>query len=148
MKSVFAIFLSALLGSPLLAQSQPMDSRILPPRQMVQDSLAQTHPGEFYTFSPQDYPLTSEGLPYVQLQYNVGEVSPAAVWRVWIEYPEYVPLSRQEQNDLQRWQLTVDSTLRIEQTLGMSRREGLLELTFTPIIYKEGKLCRLVSRCG
>lgn len=145
MKSVFAIFLSALLGSPLLAQSQPMDSRILPARQMVQDSLAQTHPGEFYTFSPQDYPLTSDGLPYVQLQYNVGEVSPAAVWRVWIEYPEYVPLSRQEQNDLQRWQLTVDSTLRIEQTLGMSRREGLLELTFTPIIYKEGKLCRLVA---
>lgn len=145
MKSVFAIFLSALLGSPLLAQSQPMDNRVLPARQMVQDSLAQTHPGEFYTFSPQDYPLTSEGLPYVQLQYNVGEVSPAAVWRVWIEYPEYVPLSRQEQTDLQRWQLTVDSTLRIEQTLGMSRREGLLELTFTPIIYKEGKLCRLVA---
>ena len=136
MKSIFAIFLSALLGSPLPAQSQPMDSRVLPTQQMVQDSLAQTHPGEFRTFSPQDYPLTSESLPYVQLQYNVGEVSPAAVWRVWIEYPEYVPLSRQEQSDLRRWQLSVDTALRVEQTLGMSRREGLLELTFTPIIYK------------
>ncbi len=69
-------------------------------------------------------------------------------YTVRILYPEWAPLTKGEMERLQAIpgsDKTVGDSLCIEATVGISRGEGLLDISFVPIIQREGHFLKLLS---
>lgn len=121
--------LLAIVGIPLVANGQTSI-----------DTLHRDH----IVLNPTDYPITEEGLPLWFTQWNVGETVDGTSYNVRVEYPYLVPLSREEQRRIKEGGYQLD-TLHADYTLGISRREGLLDVTLCPIVMHKGKAVRLVQ---
>lgn len=100
-----------------------------------------------FTDLPVDqYPVTAEGLPRYACQYRVDTRTwPAMADSVRLIYPVFEPLSREEVTIIRERGLQVASELRPVVTYGISRRQGLADIAFCPIVKRNGKYQRLVS---
>ena len=69
-----------------------------------------------------------------------------STYEVTIEYPEFIPMS---EADVQRYHAITVTPLpklpTVHQSLSVSRKQGLLQLSMVPLVYRDGKYQKLVS---
>ncbi len=69
-----------------------------------------------------------------------------SVYAVAIEYPEFMEMT---EADIRRYKAITTDTLPpmpvIEQAIGIERKVATLDVTFVPLVYRDGKYCKLVS---
>lgn len=106
----------------------------------ISDTLYREH----ITLDPADYAVTQQNLPLWQTQWTVGKVVSGTTYRIWVEFPCFVPLTREEQRMIKDLTSPLD-TLHADYTLGISRHEGLLDIRLCPIVMHKGKPARLVQ---
>ena len=87
-----------------------------------------------------------ERLPVWFHEFPLGPNYADSVYRVSIEYPEFIDMSKA---DVARCRALGCDTLpelpEVEQYVGVSRRQGTLYVSFLPLVFREGKWQKLVS---
>ncbi len=66
-------------------------------------------------------------------------------YRVRVLYPEWAPLTPKEIAVVERSDAQIADTLAIHTHVGISRGRGLLDISFVPIVRRQGKLQKLLS---
>ena len=66
-------------------------------------------------------------------------------YTVTLEYPEYVPLNAQERKVVERFADKVEAEIQVETYVGVQRGQGLLDVSFVPIVKRDGKYQKLQS---
>lgn len=125
------LFRISLFISVLLAGHGPLAAQTLPA-------------GGFVDLPTEDFPITGEGLPVFSTQIKLGTGSYAG-GRVRIEYPEYRPLTKAEIRVIAAHALEVPDTIVPRLDVGYSRKVAYADVSFCPIVRKQGIWLRLVS---
>lgn len=86
-------------------------------------------------------------LPVFSWQKPLGVNYADSVYRVSIEYPEFIDM---QEVDIQRYlQISGGKPLPempvVNQTVGVARKQGVLDVSFVPLVYRHGKYQKLVS---
>ena len=85
-------------------------------------------------------------LPVYTWQKALGRNYADSTYTVSIEYPEFEPMN---QDEIARYQKISGASLgelpEITQNIGVSRKQGVLDVSFVPLVYREGKYQKLVS---
>ena len=85
-------------------------------------------------------------LPVYTWQKALGAGYADSVYTVSIEYPEFVDMSA---NEVRRYQEISDEPLpalpEISQTVGVARKQGMLDVSFVPLVFRDGRYQKLVS---
>ena len=66
-------------------------------------------------------------------------------YRVRLEYPEYAPLNRQETEVVQRYDSLIGEQICVESNMGVLRKQGMIDLSFVPIVRQDGIYKKLLS---
>ena len=86
-------------------------------------------------------------LPVYSWQKNLGPRYADSVYTVSIEYPEFVDLSKAESRRCQA--LTAGRQLpdwpQVRQSVGVSRKQGMLDVQFIPIVFREGRYQKIAG---
>ncbi len=101
---------------------------------------------EFVNLTAQEVRVDSV-LPVCCYEFPLGKGYADSVYTVSLEYPEFIDMSDE---DIRRYKtITSDAPLPempvIDQFVGVSRRQGTLYASFTPLVFREGKYQKLVS---
>lgn len=75
----------------------------------------------------------------------LGEDYQAYDYQVVLEYPEYVSVSEEELNWLKNKRTVLPSVPEINTYIGVSRKQGFLDLAFIPVVFQDGQYKKLVS---
>ena len=86
-------------------------------------------------------------LPVFSWQKSLGPRYADSLYRVHIDYPEFIDMSA---DDVGRYLTLTDGQLPgsmpvINQSVGVVRKQGLLDVSFVPVVFREGRLKKLVS---
>ncbi len=85
-------------------------------------------------------------LPVVFREFPLGADYADSTYSVSIDYPEFIDMG---ESDIRRYHAITDEPLPelpvIDQFVGVSRREGMLYVSFVPLVCREGKYQKLVS---
>ena len=85
-------------------------------------------------------------LPVFNYAYPLGPNYSDSTYKVSIEYPEFVPMSREE---IERYQHISGAPLsalpEIYQSVSIDRKQGTLHIGFIPLVYRDGQYQKLVS---
>ena len=85
-------------------------------------------------------------LPVFNYAYPLGPNYSDSTYKVTIEYPEFVPMSRE---DIERYQNISGAPLsalpEIYQSVSIDRKQGTLHIGFIPLVYRDGQYQKLVS---
>ena len=85
-------------------------------------------------------------LPVYTYQKNLGPRYADSVYTVSIEYPEFIDMSKA---DIRRYHHLTDEVLpelpEITQYIGVSRKQGILDVSLVPLVCRDGKYQKLVS---
>ena len=85
-------------------------------------------------------------LPVYTWQKPLGRQYADSVYTVKIEYPEFEEMTKAE---IERYQKISGKPLgewpEITQTVGVSRKQGVLDVSFVPLVFRDGKYQKLVS---
>ena len=85
-------------------------------------------------------------LPVFNYAYPLGPNYSDSTYKVTIEYPEFVPMSREE---IERYQHISGAPLsalpEIYQSVSIDRKQGTLHIGFIPLVYRDGQYQKLVS---
>lgn len=85
-------------------------------------------------------------LPVYTYQKQLGSRYADSLWHVSIEYPLFMDMSPA---DVKRYQQVCGDPLpawpEISQTVEVARKQGVLEVSFVPLVYRDGKYQKLVS---
>ena len=100
--------------------------------------------GDFVDLRPADYPV-GDALPRYTTVVPLGRDYAAGGYTVRADYPEYAPLTPAETRRLRRAGITLPDTLEVTTRLGVSRKEGQLDVTVLPFVVRDGRPMRLVS---
>lgn len=92
-----------------------------------------------------DYPITAEGLPYFALSEPVGRASEGCTYKVSIEYPEYAALTPEERSLISESGIEVPDSMTVDVFRGVARGDVRLDISFCPIVNRDGRPMRLVS---
>ena len=99
----------------------------------------------FFNLTAQQVAIDSV-LPEFSYIHPLGPNYADSSYSVTIEYPEFIPMSEAE---IQRYHSLSSSALpampAIEQAISVSRKQGVLQLRFVPLVVREGKYQKLVS---
>lgn len=66
-------------------------------------------------------------------------------YEVRLEYPEYVPLTAAEAARVSLWADSLPEHPKVEWSVQVSRKQGMLDVYFNPFVRREGRLCKLTS---
>ena len=66
-------------------------------------------------------------------------------YRVAIEYPEWAPLTQSEVRRLERIGHPISEELQVSSTVSVSRKQGMLDIAFVPIIREGSRYKKLIS---
>lgn len=66
-------------------------------------------------------------------------------YRVSVVFPEWAPLTSAESAVAERFRDQLSDSLTIESFVGVARGQGLLDVSFVPIVLRDGKLMKLIS---
>ena len=85
-------------------------------------------------------------LPVFTYQKSLGTYYADSVWHVSIEYPLFEDMSAA---DIRRYQQVCGEPLpswpEVTQSVGVARKQGVLEVSFVPFVFREGKYQKLVE---
>ena len=85
-------------------------------------------------------------LPCFHYARELGAHYADSVYEVSIDYPEFIDMSKA---DILRYQQITDEALPewpvVSQEVGVSRRQGILHVSFVPLVFREGRYQKLVS---
>jgi hypothetical protein len=85
-------------------------------------------------------------LPVYTYQKQLGSHYADSVWHVSIDYPLFIDMSEEDVARLrQLGQEALPSLPEVSQTVGVVRRQGVLEVSLVPLVYRDGKYQKLVS---
>ena len=100
---------------------------------------------EFINLTAQQVRIDSI-LPIYTYQKQLGRNYADSVYSVCIEYPEFEPMSKA---DIRRYEQISGEPLPelpvVNQTVVVARKHGLLEVSFVPLVFRDGKYQKLVS---
>ena len=99
----------------------------------------------FYNLTAQQVKL-GETLPVFTFQKPLGVHFADSVYTVTIEYPEFIDM---READIQRYQQISGEPLpampKVKQTVGVVKKQGVLDVSFVPLVFREGRYQKLVS---
>ena len=85
-------------------------------------------------------------LPVYTWQKSLGRNYADSIYTVSIEYPEFEEMTKAE---IERYQKISGAPLKdlpeIMQSIGVSRKQGVLDVAFVPLVFRDGKYQKLVS---
>ena len=85
-------------------------------------------------------------LPVYTWQKQLGPHYADSTYTVSIEYPEFIPMSKAE---IRRYQTISGEPLPelpvVTQAIGVSRKQGVLDISLVPLVFRDGKYQKLVS---
>ena len=85
-------------------------------------------------------------LPVYTWQKQLGPRYADSVYTVSIEYPEFIEMSKA---DVARYQAISGEPLpelpMVTQTIGVARKQGVLDVSLVPLVFRDGKYRKLVS---
>ena len=85
-------------------------------------------------------------LPVYTWQKPLGPHYADSTYSVSIEYPEFEEMTKAE---IERYQQISGAPLKelpeITQSIGVARKQGVLDVSFVPLVFKDGKYQKLVS---
>ena len=100
---------------------------------------------EFFNLSAQQVRIDTS-LPVFTLQKSLGPHFADSIYTVSIEYPEFIDMSKA---DINRYQTICGEPLPalpvITQSIGVARKKGMLDVSFVPLVYRDGRYQKLVS---
>ena len=98
----------------------------------------------FYNLTAQQVRL-SDQLPVFSYQQQLGPRYADSVYTVTIEYPEFIDM---READIQRYQQISGAPLKamppVHQSVGVVRKQGVLDVSFVPLVYRDGRYQKLV----
>jgi len=104
-----------------------------------------THAQRFFNLTAEEVRIDSL-LPVFTHTIPLGYHYADSAYTVSIAYPEFIPVSVDDAEHCQRiYSDTLPAMPTVHQTIGVSRKQGLLQLAFTPIVYRNGQYQKLVS---
>ncbi|MBR1712951.1 MAG: type IX secretion system sortase PorU [Alloprevotella sp.] len=92
-----------------------------------------------------EHPITAEGMPSFAVQIPIGQLHEGTNYGVRLEYPELTPLTRKEVAQVDALGFQSGEHPAVEQFLGTSRGEGYLDVSFVPIVKRNGRWWRINS---
>jgi len=99
----------------------------------------------FFNLTAQEVRIDSM-LPRFTYAYPIGSSYADSTYSVEIEYPEFIDMS---EADIERYHAITQDSLpempSIDQAVAVSRKKGSLEISFVPLVFREGKYKKLVS---
>ena len=66
-------------------------------------------------------------------------------YTVSVEYPEWATLTSEEVRKLEQIGTPVASELQVHSSVSVSRKQGMLDIAFVPIVKRDGKYLKLLS---
>jgi len=85
-------------------------------------------------------------LPHFTYAYDLGRNYADSTYTVSIDYPEFIPMTA---NDIQRYHAITTDTLPamplVQSDICVVRKRGQLDLSFVPLVFRDGKYQKLVS---
>lgn len=100
---------------------------------------------EFFNLTAQQVRIDSL-LPVFTWQKSLGTNYADSVYKVSIEYPEFIDM---HESDIRRYLKISGQPLPempvVSQTVGVSRKLGMLDVSFVPLVFRNGKYQKLVS---
>ena len=100
---------------------------------------------KYYNLTAAQVRIDSQ-LPVFSTTCPLGSNYADSTYEVTIEYPEFIPMS---QADIDRYHALTEAPLpelpMVSQSLSVSRKEGLMQLSLVPLVYRDGKYQKLVS---
>ena len=98
-----------------------------------------THAQRFFNLTAEEVRIDSL-LPVFTHTIPLGYHYADSAYTVSIAYPEFIPVSVDDAEHCQRiYSDTLPAMPTVHQTIGVSRKQGLLQLAFTPIVYRNGQ---------
>ena len=99
----------------------------------------------FFNLTAQEVRIDSV-LPAFTYQKALGSHFADSTYIISIEYPEFIDMS---EADIRRYHQLTDEALpelpEITQHIGVSRKQGMLDVSFVPLVYRDKKYQKLVS---
>ena len=103
------------------------------------------HAQRFFNLTAEEVRIDSV-LPVFTHTIPLGSHYADSTYTVSIAYPEFIPMSATDIERCQRiFPETPPAMPTIHQSIGVVRKQGLLQLAFTPIVYRNGQFQKLVS---
>lgn len=100
---------------------------------------------EFFNLTARQVRIDSL-LPVFTFQKILPDHFADSVYTVSIEYPEFIEMSK---TDIRRYQQISKEPLPelpiVTQTVGVARKQGVLDVSFVPLVFRDGKYQKLVS---
>lgn len=98
----------------------------------------------FLSLPAAEYAIGTDGsLPLFTTQIEAGRE--AGVSGVELHYPVFAPLTKAEVERLRRSGAKIDEEVKLHFEVGKSRRQTLVDVSFTPIVRRQGRLMRITS---
>lgn len=108
----------------------------------IGDSIVKTDiPG----FAGAHYSPDENYLPHYLYQINLGKDYASYEYEVKVEYPEFQPLSGKELSALLKSGFKLHNYPEVDTHLSVSAKEGILDIDFIPLVYREGTYQRISS---
>ena len=99
----------------------------------------------FYNLTAQQVRI-GDALPVFTYQQQLGPRYADSVYTVRIDYPEFIEM---READIQRYQQISGEPLPampvVKQSVGVVRKQGVLDVAFVPLVYRDGRYQKLVS---
>lgn len=100
---------------------------------------------DFFNLTANDVRIDSL-LPIFTHQYNLGTNYQDSTYNVTIEYPEFIDMTDSEIAQYKKLSSeSLPSLPEIDSYLAVDRKHGILEISFVPLVYRDGKYRKLVS---
>ncbi len=100
---------------------------------------------EFFNLTAEEVRIDTL-LPVFTWQKQLGARYADSVYTVSIEYPEFIPMTSR---DIQRYREISGEPLpelpEVVQTIGVARKQGVLDVSLVPLVFRDGKYQKLVS---
>ena len=100
---------------------------------------------EFFNLTAEEVRIDTL-LPVFTWQKQLGAHYADSVYTVSIEYPEFIPMTRK---DIRRYREISNEQLpelpEVVQTVGVARKQGVLDVSLVPLVFRDGKYQKLVS---
>lgn len=87
----------------------------------------------------------AERLPEYSKTIPLGPSYQYYTYSVKVLYPEYAELTKLQSDMIDLLRTDISSDIKVNTHLGVSRKEGLLDVQFVPIVKREGKYYKLIS---
>ena len=104
-----------------------------------------TRAQEFFNLTAEEVRIDSL-LPVFTYQKQLGSCYADSIWHVSIEYPLFEDMSAA---DIRRYKEVCGAPLpswpEITQSMGVARRQGILEVSFVPLVFRDGKYQKVVA---